>query len=232
MLPFDYVAEAEAYGAEIIGYNDIFGLRAKGKNLNSTAELCALSPMDFTKGRLAEIIKAIGLINEAGYIPGLNITGFFSLLEILLPIEKAFSAWRKREKALLDFFSTYESDLLDYITLAMGAGAKVISYSDPLTSLELLGRKNGQHIAEELILPFFKDISSIQKSGIVHICGISSDILSAADVTWSEIELEKEKYYSAAIIEQTFPGTGIRFFGQGCLNHKRKTRKLMQLLID
>lgn len=98
MLPSDYVAEAEAYGAEITGYNDIFGLRAKGAHLNSVEQLSELSPLDFTQGRLAEIIKAITLVDQAGYIPCLNITGFFSLLETLLPIEKVFIAWRKRQK--------------------------------------------------------------------------------------------------------------------------------------
>ena len=58
---------------------------------------------------------------------------------------------------------------MKYITLGLTAGAKVISYSDHLTSLEILGRKNGQEIAEELILPFFKEISSIPCNGVIHV---------------------------------------------------------------
>lgn len=230
MLPSDYVAEAEAYGAEIIGYNDIFGLRAKGTYLDSVEQLSELSPLDFTQGRLAEILKAITLIDQAGYIPCLNITGFFSLLEILLPIEKVFAAWRKRQKGLMDFLSGYEESLLKYITLGLDAGAKVISYSDPLTSLEILGRKNGQQIAEELILPFFKEISNIPYNGLIHVCGISSDILSA-HVSCFDMELRTEKYYSLAIAEQALAAETIRFFGFGCLHHPRKTNKLTQLLI-
>lgn len=230
MLPSDYVAEAEAYGAEIIGYNDIFGLRAKGAYLDSVEQLTELSPMDFTQGRLAEIIKAITLIDQAGYIPCLNITGFFTLLEILLPIERVFAAWRKRQKGLMDFISGYEESLLKYITSGLAAGAKVISYSDPLTSLEILGRKNGQQIADELILPFLKEISGIPYNGVIHVCGISSDIL-AAHVSCLDMELKTEKYYSLAIAEQALAAEGIRFFGFGCLHHRRKTNQLTQLLI-
>jgi uroporphyrinogen-III decarboxylase len=183
MLPSDYVAEAEAYGAEITGYNDIFGLRAKGPLFDSVEQLSALSPLDFTQGRLAEIIRAITLIAQAGYIPCLNITGFFSLLETLLPIEKVFVAWRKRQKGLLDFWSVYKESLLKYITLGLTAGAKVISYSDPLTSLEILGRKNGQEIAEELILPFFKEVSSIPCKGLFKTeFSISIPLLASAAV--------------------------------------------------
>ncbi len=119
MLPFDYVAEAEAFGAEIIGYNDYFGLRVKGAYLSYVEELSELAPIDFNKGRLPEIIKAITLVNKAGYTPCLNITGFFSLLEILLPIEKVFVAWRKRQKVLMEFLAGYEKSLIQYITLAL-----------------------------------------------------------------------------------------------------------------
>ena len=234
MLPFDYVAEAEAYGAEIIGYNDNFGLRVKGAYLSSIEELSELAPIDFNKGRLPEIIKAIILVNKAGYTPCLNITGFFSLLEILLPIEKVFAAWRKRQKVLMEFLAGYEESLIKYITLALSAGAKVISYSDPLTGLKLLGRKNGKQIAEELILPFIKKISCIPNSGIVHVCGISSDILAVADENWldiEDIEMEREQYYSEAIAEQALSAQGIMFFGFGCLHHKRSTKKLTRLVI-
>jgi|GEM_PF-1245426 uroporphyrinogen-III decarboxylase len=232
MLPFDYVSEAEAYGAELIGFDDDFGLRAKGKHLNAVNELTALPPMDFTRGRLAEIIKAVGLIKDAGYVPCLNITGYFALIDILLPIEKGFSAWRKRQPALLEFFAIYERDLLEYITLALNAGAQVISYSDPLTSLELLGIKNGQQIAAELILPFFKKISCLENNGVIHVCGISSDILTAADAAWQEIKLEQEEYYSTAVVRQALQATEIKFLGRGCLHHKRKTNTIMQLLIE
>jgi len=229
MLPFDYVVEAEAYGAEITGYNDIFGLRAKGKRLNSAEELPELPPMDFTGGRLTEIIKAVSLIDKAGYTPCLNITGLFSLLEILLPIEKVFSAWRKRQKVLLEFVAGYEKSLIEFITLALNAGAKVIP-TVTLTGLAILGRKNGQQIAKELVLPFYYEISRIPNSGIIHVCGVSSDILTAADAAWLEIELETEKYYSEAIIEQALATQGIKFFGYGCLHHNRMTGKLTQLL--
>ncbi len=229
LLPFDYVAEAQAYGAELIGYDDVFGLRTKGKYLNSVDELSELPPLDFTNGRLAEIIEAIALIAALGYTPCLNITGFLSLLEILLPIEKVFAGWRKRQKVLLEFLEGHEKSLLEYITIAMDAGAKVISYSDPLTSLELLGSRNGQQIAEELVLPFFRQISSLHHSGIIHICGVSSDILAAANVNWVEIKLDTTKYYSTAIVEQARSAQGIMFFGYGCLHHKRLTKKLTLL---
>ncbi len=230
MLPSDYVAEAEAYGAEIIGYNDIFGLRAKGTHFSSIEQLSELSPLDFTQGRLARIIKAITLIDQAGHVPCLNITGFFSLLETVLPIEKVFAAWRKRQKDLMDFWSIYKENLLKYITLGLTAGAKVVSYSDPLTSLEILGRKNGQQIAEELILPFFQEISSLPYNGVIHVCGVSSDIL-ATHVNCLDIELEAEESYSLAISRQASAVEGIMFFGFGCLHHQRKTKKLTQLLI-
>jgi uroporphyrinogen-III decarboxylase len=229
MLPADYVAEAEAYGVELIGYNDIFGLRPGGTKLKSVSELSDLPPMDFTRGRLAEIIKAISLIDEAGYTPCLSITGFFSLLEILLPMEQVFISWRKRQAVLLNFLKEYEKSLLEYIALALQAGAKVISYSDPLTSLEILGRNNGRQIAEELILPFFSEISQIPQKGIIHICGLSSDILAAAGVPWIEIDLDDAKNYSQAIAEQALSVEGIKFFGFGCLNHERTSKKLTQL---
>ena len=95
--------EAEAYGAEITGYNDIFGLGAKGPLFDSVEQLSALSPLDFTQGRLAEIIRAITLIAQAGYIPCLNITGFFSLLETLLPIEKGVCRLAEKTKRVVGF---------------------------------------------------------------------------------------------------------------------------------
>jgi uroporphyrinogen-III decarboxylase len=231
MLPFDYVAEAEAYGAKLIGYDDIFGLRTEGQHLRSIEELSELPPLSFTQGRLSEIIKAISLIDASEYTPCLNITGPFSLLELLLPIERVFSAWRKRQNVLLEFIASYEESLLEYITLAMNAGAKVISYSDPLTGLSLIGRKNGRQMAEELILPFFHDMARIPHSGVIHVCGISSDILTAADADWQEVELETEKYYSQAIIEQACSAQGIRFFGYGCLHQNKATKNMWELII-
>ena len=232
MLPFDYMAEAESMGAKVTGLQDVFGLRADGKLLTEIDGLAALPRLNFQKGRLSVILQALSLVAAKGYTPCLNISGFLAVADVLLSLEKVFTGWYREKEALLAFFHRYAEDLTEFVCLGLAAGAKVISYSDPLADVAMIGPKMAKELAKSVLLPFLRQLQALPAKGVVHICGVSSSTLLTADgVELVPYSLSVPQRYQEAVIAYAESCENMDLLAWGCLNRRTTVYQLYQVQI-
>ena len=228
-LPFDYMAEAEALGARVKGGADIAGLRGDGHILQELRQLAALPAMDFSTGRIAQILAAINLVKQAGYTPCLNLTGFLTVTDCLLPITQVFMGWQKEQAVLKQFFNRFAQHLLAYVTLARQNGAAIFSYADPMAAISLVGPKLSKEICENYTAPFLKALQKHEKGVVLHLCGKTSYALEQAGLAKTEVlPLAEPMLYTQALAKLAETGETV-MIGHGCINKKRTTTKLIKI---
>ncbi len=231
MLPFDYMAEAMAMGAEATGFADVYGLRGTGKLLEEAGGLLALPRLDVTKGRLGQIIKAVSMIAERGYTPCLNLSGFLAIGDVLLSTEKVFLAWRGQKQVLFTFYQRYTEDLVRFADRALQAGAKVISYSDPLSAASLIGPKMAKEMGRELLIPLLQKLVALPYRGIIHVCGVSTAPLAAAGTAVLRPRRVAVASYQQVVIKAAEQTEKMEILAYGCLNRKRTTEQLVYVTL-
>ncbi|MDD4571973.1 MAG: uroporphyrinogen decarboxylase family protein [Clostridia bacterium] len=229
MFPLDYMAEAEAMGYIVKGYDDNFGLRGAGPIVENTAELALLPAIDFSSGRIKQILKAIELAQTSIYVPCLSISGFVTVADTLLSLNRVCTSWRNQKNELFSFWQRYAEELLNYSKLAQKAGAKIISYSDPMAAASILGPKWSKEIVQEIVAPFLKKLLENTKSGVIHLCGKTSYVLEDAGLAkLKEIALPQTMGYQKAVTAQIQKKPVM--LGHGCLNNNKQTKTLTEII--
>ncbi len=245
-LPFDCVAEAEALGARVTGYEDRYGLRVQGHICHDVVELAGISFDGFSEnGRIRQILCAIAQGAAMGYVPCLNLSGFLSTADLLVSMEKVFLAWRSKKPILDSFFQRYTGLLIEYAFLAQQNGAKIISYSDPLAASGIVGPRLAAEISRDLVVPFLRRLLELPGGGIIQLCGKTSYALETAHsdgmvdmvdmvdvkdiVEIEEIPLKKPMAYQEAVAALAKQSTEKIILGHSCLNHNRMTDRLWRL---
>jgi len=230
-LPFDCMAEAEALGAQVTGYEDKFGLRAQGHLLKDVEELAAISFDGFCeRGRIGQILSGISRAAALGYTPCINLSGYLTVADILVSIEKIFLSWRGKKNALGLFFQGFRNMLTEYATLAQQGGAKVISYGDPLAAASVAGPRMASEISRDMVVPLLRQLLDIPGGGVIHLCGKTSYALEAAEaVAVEELSLGGPCGYQEAVSLLAEKNNEKIILGHGCLNHNKKTDRLFRL---
>lgn len=72
-----------------------FGPRVAAYAYQSVEELTTLSDIDFSQGRIREVLKACQILKAQGERVVLEISGFMTVLNSLIDPTKIFVAWRK-----------------------------------------------------------------------------------------------------------------------------------------
>ncbi|MBQ9633762.1 MAG: hypothetical protein IJR37_01955, partial [Schwartzia sp.] len=98
-LPFCVTIEAEAFGAEV-SLNSLYGVPAVAKfRYEKVEDIPALPEMDFSAGRVREVLRAATILRDMGETVILNIEGPFTVLSQLVPSKQIYKGlYRQREK--------------------------------------------------------------------------------------------------------------------------------------
>lgn len=232
MIPLDCTVEAEALGAPIVGRKDLFGLRAAGHSCQDAATLADLPLFSWQEGRPRQVVEAVNHLVTAGYEPCLNWSGFLTVADMLLGIEKIFLHWRQQQALFKHFAFQLAEGLIAYGMAAQEKGCRIFSYSDPLAALSLAGPVLAKEIAKEWLSPFLKQWLALPGSGILHLCGRSSFALVAADcVEMEEIPLHMSCGYQQGAVSLAERNTNRILLGHGCLNQNRPVRVLRRFYL-
>ena len=85
-LPFCVTIEAEAFGAEV-SLNSLYGVPAVARfRYERVEDIPALPEMDFSTGRVREVLRAATILRDMGETVILNIEGPFTVLSQLVPL--------------------------------------------------------------------------------------------------------------------------------------------------
>lgn len=170
-MPFCNTVEAEALGAKINMGDAISGPRPGGyiyENLEQLKE--HLGHIDFSAGRIHEVIKACSVAKKQGYLTIIEICGPLNILNCLVEFSAVVRAWRKHENLVVDIFRQIGTELKTYVEILKTAGADVISFADPMAAEKIIGPRYAAGFAELFLLPFMRDMEPLLDSMIFHIC--------------------------------------------------------------
>lgn len=221
VLPFDPVLEAENLGAKIKFDDSSLGPRKEEDIIKKIEQLEDLPPLDVSKGRLAETLKAVKLINESGGDASIEMHGPITIINGLADIMKILMGWRKHPEIMDDFFTLIIKGLSDYALAAREAGAKIIYYTDSPGSLNILGPKYAKQVTENFTLPLLKALDEkLDQDCVIHLCPKTSFLLAGCEkAVWKNLDLGDVMPYKEAC--EAACGK-VRILGQRC----RKDRQI------
>lgn len=211
-LPFCHTVEAENLGGNINLGTAKIGPRCGGYVCETKEDLLKLPDYDFTKGRLAETLKAIEMLKADGESISVNVTGPITTLNNLMNPSKIFKIWRKEPELMTSVIDKLKTQILEYIDRAIEAGADIIAYEDPVGALNILGPKFFEAQGRNYSYPFVKEaIDLIGDRATIHVCPKTTyQLLGLELAQWEEIDLDKVMSYEEAYIEykDRIPATG------------------------
>ncbi|AKL95701.1 methylcobalamin:coenzyme M methyltransferase [Clostridium aceticum] len=223
-LPFCHTLEGEALGGNINYGDENIGPRAKDYICTTAEEILNLPEIDYTIGRIAEVLKACKYLREEGENVVLYISGPFTIMNVLIDPRHIFKIFKKNPEAMKAILDKFRSEILRFVKEAEKSGVNMISYGDSTGGLNILGPKLAEKVVEIFTYPLFKSIEeSLRDETIVLLCPKTTFALLGTDkAQWEDINLGTPMKYPEAcvkIIGQT------KFVGQMCIKNKEFTLK-------
>ena len=218
LLPFCRTIEAESMGA-ILNYGDAnTGPRAKDPVCANIDEVLSISPIDFSRNRIHEVLDAVSSLKKDGEIVCLEITGPFTILNALMEPRLVFKAYRKNREKMKLVFDKFSDELIRYIEEGKKAGTDVFIFSDSAGSLDILGPKFLTNAVEDFYDPFLRRVSdAIDDSCIFLLCPkFTYAVIDTGHAEFVEHQLSPGIDFMKAMLEMK--GT-VKIAGQVCIKN-------------
>lgn len=218
-LPFCHTVEGEALGGHV-NYGDENAGPRGGNYICLTAEdLLALPAIDYSKGRIAEVLKACKALQAKGEQVVLYVSGPFTILNILMEPRHIFRIFRKQPEQMKLIFAKLQQELLRYVEAAQQAGVTMFSYGDSTGGVNILGPEMAAKTVEFFTYPFLKRVEKIlANESLMLLCPKTAfALLGTEKAVWQDISLEEPVgYFSACqkIVGKT------KFVGQMCIKNR------------
>lgn len=233
-MPFDHTVEAEALGGKINLGDEKAGPRASEYVCQSLEELLLLPNIDYSKGRIHEVLLACEKLNEQGETVVLEISGPFTILNTLIDLKYIFRGLRKTPELMKQIFEKIEEELFHYVKEAEKHGVRFISYADPAGGVGIIGPKMAEQMVELFTYDFVKRSAEItERDTMLLLCPKTSfALIGAGKARFSEVELGESLTYQSACLGAR--GT-VKIAGQMCMKNigfvlKDKKLKKVELL--
>lgn len=215
-IPFCHTVEGEAMGASINLGDALHGPRAKEYICNTVEEFLALKEIDFSEGRIAEVIRAASLLRNQGEEVMLLLSGPFTILNVLIEPTKVFKVFRKNPDLMGKIFDKLQQQMLLYVKELKKAGVRVISYADSSGGLNILGPKFFEQTLDLFTVEFLKNMSDLLGSdGLIILCPKTTlGLISTHKAVWGFIDVEPNSHYRTACMSAI---GNARFIGESCI---------------
>ncbi len=217
-LPFCHTVEAEAMGGIVNYGNDKTGPRAKEYICTKPEELLELQSMDFSSGRIHELLLACQKLRQKGENVVLEVAGPFTVLNVLIDAKYVFKGMRKQPELMKEVFWKIGRELLKYIEEAQKYGVNMISYADSSGGVNILGPKMAEQVVEDFTYDFLKEVEKlIGDDMVVMLCPKTTFALLGTDrAEFVDVKLPEPMRYGEAcawMIGKT------KFLGQMCIKN-------------
>lgn len=216
-VPFCTTVEAEAFGG-IINLGDLKSTpRVKSYAYNSLDELFNIKNIDFNKGRINEVLEAVSILNNEGEVVALNVCGPITIISLLIDLKYFYKGIRKNKNQINDFMKLIEDNIVNYIIKGYENGAKIISYSDPVGDVNIVGPKVYEDIVSVTTLNIIKRVSNKLDDCIIHLCGKTSTALyNIGAYDFNKIKYNNKITYGQAICN-LLDTKGVKIIGNNCM---------------
>lgn len=171
LLPFCRTVEMEAVGGNVNFGNANTGPRSAEPICKTSEDFMALPDIDFSSGRIREVLEACRMLSDAGEHVCLEIVGPWTQMQALMESRKVVKMQRKQPDATLQIMNKIGGQLLRYVDEARSCGVEVITYSDSAGSLEILSPKLMEWSTREFTHPFMKElVERIDDTMVLQLC--------------------------------------------------------------
>ncbi|HEY3423258.1 MAG TPA: uroporphyrinogen decarboxylase family protein [Negativicutes bacterium] len=218
-LPFCLTVEGEALGGGVNYGDENAGPRGNCYTCTTAEELLDLPQIDYSQGRIAEVLKACKYLREKGEHVVLYISGPFTILNMLMDPRYIFRIFKKEPEQMKLIFDKLQGEILRYVTEAQKVGVTMFSYGDSTGGLNILGPERSEKTVELFTYPFFKKVETILgNENLLLLCPKTAfALLGTGKAVWQDIDLGAPiKYFSACqkVVGKT------KFVGQMCIKNR------------
>ena len=202
-LPFCHTVEASALGADINFGNEFTGPRVRTYVCGNVDEFRDLPEIDFSKGRINQVLEACRILSAEGENVALEMCGPITVFSALADIGQIIKGWRKMPEFMIDVFNNYRGQLIRYMREAFQAGVKLLCYADPAGGLNILGPRLTETVALEFTAPFLSEgIKIAGNKALIHLCPKTSYIITGLELAkWHDVGLSGPMSYEKACLE-------------------------------
>ena len=217
-LPFCHTVEAEAMGGIINYGNETTGPRAKEYICTAVEELLELPEIDFSQGRIHEVLLACKALREQGEHVVLQVSGPFTILNVLIDAKYVFKGWRNKSEIMKEVFWKFGNQILKFMEEAKKYDVDLISYADSSGGVNILGPKMAEQVVEEFTYEFLKKAEALaDDKTLILLCPKTTFALLGMDkAELVDRKLTGPMAYGEACIEMTGQ---IKFAGQMCIKN-------------
>ncbi len=218
-LPFCHTVEGEALGGKVNLGDENIGPRAKEYICTTIEELLSLPKIDFSKGRISEVLKACKSLREQGENVVLNVSGPFTIMNVLIEPRVVFKTFRKNPELIREVFNKFQHEIIEFIEEAQKVGVNIISYADSSGGVNILGPKFAEQVVEMFTYPLLKTMDKIiNEEIIIVLCPKTTFSLLGTDkAVWKDVSLGGPLNYEEGFIK----AIGLaKFVGQTCMKNK------------
>ncbi len=215
-LPFCHTVEAEAMGGIINYGNALTGPRAKEYICMSVEELLELPEIDFSQGRIYEVLLACKELRKQGEHVVLQVSGPFTILYVLIHAKYVFMGVRKKPDIMKEVFWKFGDQILKFMEEAKKYDVDLISYADSSGGVNILGPKMAEQVVEDFTYEFLKKVEALVDDQTL--------ILLCPKTTFALLGMEK-------VILEDRKLSGPMSYGQGCIEMIGKAKFAGQMCI-
>lgn len=217
-MPFCHTVEADAMGGIVNYGNEVTGPRAKEYICTSVEELLELPAIDFTTGRIHEVLLACRKLEEEGEHVVLEVSGPFTIMNVLIDPKYVFKAMRKKPELMREVFWKFGNEVLRFVEEAKKAGVELVSYADSSGGLNILGPKMMEQTVELFTYEFVKKLRDLAgERMIVLLCPKTTfALLGTGKAEFRDIGLPNVMSYGEACISMIGQA---RIAGQMCIKN-------------
>lgn len=217
-LPFCHTVEAEAMGGIINYGNEVAGPRAKEYICTAPEDLLKLPEIDFSTGRIHEVLMACKILREEGEHVVMQVSGPFTILNVLIDAKYVFKAMRRKPELMKEVFRKLGDEILRFMEEAKRCGADLISYADSSGGLNILGPKMAEQVVEDFTYEFLKKVETLadDKTMILLCPKTTFALLGTGKASFRDLKLSGSMSYGEGCIEMIGRA---RIAGQMCIKN-------------
>ncbi|MBZ9686184.1 methylcobamide--CoM methyltransferase [Clostridium estertheticum] len=217
-VPFCVTVEAEALGGNIKLGDMKNGPRVESYAFTTIEELGNIKNINFQKGRINEVLEAVEKLTNEGECVALTVEGPFTILSSIIDPMIFYKGIRKNKEKIDEFLMVLEDNIVSYIIEGIKRGAKIISYGDPVGSLDIVGPKVYEQYSGRISHNILKRVEPYLENAVVHLCGKTSTAFEKYGLSVSKaIEFEGELTYGEAINKILQDRKNVKFIGNACI---------------
>ncbi|WP_373898164.1 uroporphyrinogen decarboxylase family protein [Haloimpatiens sp. FM7315] len=225
-VPFCSTVEAEAYGALVRLGDEKSGPRISGYIINDFEDLKKINNIDFNKGRIKEVLKALDILTKEKEFVCLAVEGPITIATSLMDSKLFYRLLRKEKNEMDKFLGTIENNIVEYILKGVRKGAKIISYADPVGTIDMIGPKLYGEVSGKITYNILKRLEGRLEKSCLHLCGKTSTSLESLDfIKVTPLVLQNSGIYGQQIKDFMVKYPDNKFIGHWCIKRSWSYKK-------